>query len=102
MTPTTGFLGTADILRPIFAVRRKHLVPDDDRESLLGRSTIGDIWFTPARLVLTSDWEVRDARPGDTLLEWATLTATCELGGTAVSTMEQLQTHPLPGSVTGR
>ena len=55
------------------------------------RPVMGDVWFTPTRVVLTSSSVVMDSRPGDTLLNQLELASLCDGGGAAVRSMEELE-----------
>lgn len=57
--------------------------------SWLERPVVGDIWFTPTRLVLTSELDVRDARPADRLLDAPALEQLCDEGGISPRSAEE-------------
>lgn len=58
---------------------------------------VGAIWFTPTRVVLTHDLEVRDARPSDNIPVTGELRRLCREGGVAPQSLKEVRAlRPIP------
>lgn len=76
----------------------KHGLPRDRVLGLLAKKgpfwrplVVGDIWFTPTRVVLTPSLVVRDARPLDALLSKEQVQDLCQNGGAAPQGLQELR-----------
>ena len=60
------------------------------KETFWRSPVLGDVWFTPTRVLLTPELVVRDARPSDELLSHEDLRSLCQDGGIAPQGLEEL------------